>query len=132
MKFKILILLLIIIFFFLVKLFLSDFFYNKKEVHIVDKYVVLEVNGEYNLMNKEDHGYSLVVPSVSNVYTSQKEIIVVSNLEGNMFINYNYKSKYSTPENKYYYDIKQKKVQEISEEEFLKKIKNYNLVLQLK
>ncbi|MGV0979367.1 hypothetical protein [Empedobacter falsenii] len=117
---------------FIVRIFLSDFFIDKHEVHIVDEYSVLEINGEYNLMHKEEQGYDLIVPSVLNVYIKQKEIIAESNLDGSKFINNNYKNKYSTPENIYYYDVKQYKVQEISKEEFLKQKKKYRLTWQLK
>ncbi len=134
MKFKILLLTLVIMALgtFIVRIFLSDFFIDKHEVHIVDEYSVLEINGEYNLMHKEEQGYDLIVPSVLNVYIKQKEIIAESNLDGSKFINNNYKNKYSTPENIYYYDVKQYKVQEISKEEFLKQKKKYRLTWQLK
>jgi len=133
MKFKIFIIILSLLgCLFVVKVFLSDFFLNKHEVHIMDEYFVLEINGEYNLMHKEEHGYSLIVPSVLYVYIKQKEIIAVSSLSGNNFINNNYKDKFSTSKNKYYYKVKQYKVQEVSEEEFLKQKKMYRLAWQLK
>jgi len=133
MKFKIFIsIIVLLVSFFVIKIFLSDFFTNKNEAHIMDKYFVLEINGEYNLMHKEEHGYSLIVPSILSIYVKQNEIIAVSSLSGNNFINNNYKKKYSTSENKYYYDVKQYKVQEINKEEFLKQKKMYSLAWQLK
>ncbi|WP_439480643.1 hypothetical protein [Chryseobacterium aquaticum] len=131
MKLKILILtLVLLVCFFVLKIFLSDFFINKHEVHIMDKYFVVEINGEYNLMHKEEHGYSLIVPSVINVYVKQKDIIAISGLDGNKFINY--KNKYSTSEDEYYYDVKEYKVQEVSEKEFLKRKETYRLAWSLK
>ncbi|SDG36754.1 hypothetical protein [Epilithonimonas hungarica] len=113
---------------FVMIIFSLDFFLKEHEVHIVDKYSVLQINGEYNLMRNEDNGYGLIVPSVMSVYTKQKEIVTVSNFDGSKFINSNYKSKYFNVENKYYYYVKQHGVQEISEEEFLKLKETYNLI----
>ncbi|WP_278352942.1 hypothetical protein [Chryseobacterium gleum] len=133
MKFKIFIIILSLLgCFFIAKVFLSDFFLNKHEVHIMDEYFVLEINGEYNLMHKEEHGYGLIIPSVLYVYIKQKEIIAVSSLSGNNFINNNYKRKSSASENRYYYEIRQYKVQEINKEKFLKQKKMYRLLWQLK
>ncbi|MCW1963203.1 hypothetical protein [Chryseobacterium viscerum] len=132
MKFKIFLVIIILLgAFFVIRIFLSDFFTNKHEVHLIDKYFVVEINGEYNLMHKEEHGYSLTVPSVLDVYIKQDEIIAISSLEGNKFINNNYKNQYLTHDNTYYYHVKQYKVQEVSEEQFLKQKKMYNLIWQL-
>lgn len=130
MKFKISILILLLLgFFFVMKVFLSDFLMDNHKHHIIDKYFVMKINGDYNLMHKEEHGYSLIVPSVLNVYIKQKEIIVLSNLGGDNFINNDYKNKYTNRKKKYYYyyNFKEMKVKEISEEEFFKQIKNYKL-----
>jgi hypothetical protein len=133
MKFKILIVIsILLVGIFFVRIFLSDFLINKNEVHIMGKYYVLEINGEYNLMHKEEHGYSLTVPSVLNVYIKQNEIVATSSLEGNKFINNNYKNQYSAPEGIYYYHIKQYKVQEVSKEQFFNQKEMYYSVWQLK
>ncbi|WPO90061.1 hypothetical protein [Chryseobacterium sp. HR92] len=132
MKFKIFVFILLLLgSFFIVKVFLLDFSLNKHEVHIIDKYFVVDINGEYNLMRKEEHGYSLIVSSVLDVYIKQDEIITISSLEGNKFINNNYKNKYSTPKNIHYYHVKQYKVQEVSKGQFLKQKEVYNLVWQI-
>lgn len=118
--------------FFIVRIFLSDFLINKNEAHIIDKYYVLEINGEYNLMHKEEHGYSLTIPSILNVYIKQNEIVATSSLEGNKFINNNYKNQYSSSEGIYYYHVKQYKVQEVSKEQFFNQKEMYRSVWQLK
>lgn len=133
MKFKIFIVIsILLVGVFFVKVFLSDFFISKNEVHIMDKYYVLEINGEYNLMHKEEHGYSLTIPSVLNVYIKSGEIIATSTLEGNKFINNNYKNQYSAYEGVYYYHVKRYKIQEINKEQFFKQKKMYSSVWQLK
>ncbi|MGG1923800.1 hypothetical protein [Chryseobacterium cucumeris] len=133
MKFKIFIVIsILLVGVFFVKVFLSDFFISKNEVHIMDKYYVLEINGEYNLMHKEEHGYSLTIPSVLNVYIKSGEIIATSTLEGNKFINNNYKNQYSAYKGVYYYHVKRYKIQEINKEQFFKQKKMYSSVWQLK
>lgn len=128
MKFKIFILILVLLgLSFLTKVFLSDFFINKYEVHIMDKYFVLEVNGEYNLMERRENGYGLIVPSILSVYIKGEDIITSSNLDGSKFINSNYKSNNINSENKYYYKVRQFEVQEMSEQKFEDSKKEYIL-----
>ena len=72
MKFKILIIIsILLVGIFFVRIFLSDFLINKNEVHIMGEYYVLEINGEYNLMRKEEHGYSLTVFFNDFLYNQQ-------------------------------------------------------------
>lgn len=132
MKFKILLLIITLFGIFITIVFLSDFFLDKKEVHVFNKYSVIEINGEYNLMHKENSGYSLVVPSVLSVYVNEGDIIAISNLDGSNFINTGYVSKYSTSRDKYFYDVTSGNVKEISRYEFLKLKEFYNLVWKLK
>ncbi|WP_288448046.1 hypothetical protein [uncultured Chryseobacterium sp.] len=128
MKIKILLLILTLLGSFVIIIFFSDFFIDRKEVNIFDKYSIVQINGEYNLMHKEKYGYSLVVPNVSNVYTKEKEIIAISNLNGSNFINNNYQSKYSALDGMYFYCISSNNIKEISKNEFLKNQKFYKLM----
>jgi hypothetical protein len=133
MKFRIVLLIFSLLGVFITAVFLSDFLVDKNEAPIFDKYSVMQINGEYNLMCKEKQGYSLVVPSVLKVYSKEGNIIAVSDLDGSYFINNKYKSNYSSYSNReYFYCVSLYGIQEVSKNEFLNLKKSYNLVWSLK
>lgn len=132
MKFKIVLLIFGLLGVFITAVFLSDFFVDKNETPIFDKYSVMEVNGEYNLMYKEKHGYSFVVPSVLKVYSKESNMIAVSDLDGSYFINNNIKAITVLQMGEYFYCVGLYGVQEVSKNEFLNLKKSYNLIWSLK
>lgn len=133
MNFKRLLIFLLVLFgIFVITIFSLDFFIDKNEFHVVNGYSILEIYGDHNLMQKEENGYALIVPDVLNVYVKQNSIIAVSAVDGSLFINAEYKSRYFPKDHRYYYIVKQFGVQEISIVDFRKLIESYNLVWSVK